>query len=126
MQWVCEFYEKQAALIDTYQAGISPSDRKRALLVDGLLDGIGGKVLELGAGGGQTAAAIAGIEAALDAAGRSREGFEIVVMPADANADTVKEFQDIGVDRLVPMLVASNADQMNKRIDELAALADAR
>jgi probable F420-dependent oxidoreductase len=74
----------------------------------------------------QTAAAIAGIEAALDAAGRSREGFEIVVMPADANADTVKEFQDIGVDRLVPMLVASNADQMNKRIDELAALADAR
>ena len=73
----------------------------------------------------QTAAAIQGVEAALDAAGRSREGFEIIVMPAEANADTVKEFQDIGVDRLVPMLVASNGDEVKKRIDELAALADA-
>jgi probable F420-dependent oxidoreductase len=73
----------------------------------------------------QTAAAMQGIDAALDAAGRSREGFEIIVMPADATADTVKEFQDIGVDRLVPMLVANSADTMNKRIDELAALADA-
>ena len=73
----------------------------------------------------QTAAAIQGIDAALDAAGRSREGFEVIVMPAEANADTVKQFQDIGVDRLVPMLVASDADGVNKRIDELASLADA-
>ena len=72
----------------------------------------------------QTAAALQGVDAALDAAGRSREGFEVIVMPADANADTVKEFQDIGVDRLVPMLVATDRDAVNKRIDELAKLAD--
>ena len=73
----------------------------------------------------QTAVAVAGVEAALDAAGRSRDGFEIIVMPADANADTVKEFQDIGVDRLVPMLLANDSDGVKARIDQLAALADA-
>ena len=72
----------------------------------------------------QTAAALQGVDAALEAAGRSRDGFEVIVMPADANADTVKEFQDIGVDRLVPMLVASDRDAVNKRIDDLAKLAD--
>ena len=73
----------------------------------------------------QTATAVAGVKAALDAAGRSRDGFEIIVMPADANADTVKEFQDIGVDRLGTMMLANDSDGVKARIDQLAALADA-
>ena len=70
----------------------------------------------------QTAMALQGIDAALEAAGRSRDGFEIIVMPAEANADTVRAFEDIGVDRLVPLLVASGPGAVARRIDELAEL----
>ena len=66
--------------------------------------------------------ALKAIDAALEAAGRSRDGFEIVVMPAEADADTVRAFEDIGVDRLVPLLVASGPDAVARRIDELAEL----
>ena len=71
----------------------------------------------------QTGMALGGIDAALAAAGRSRDDFEIIVMPAEANADTLRKFEDIGVDRLVPLLVASNDDAVKARLDELGELA---
>jgi len=70
----------------------------------------------------QTGMALGGIDAALAAEERSRDDFEIIVMPAEANADTVREFQDIGVDRLVPLLVAESDDAIKKRLDELGEL----
>ena len=63
-----------------------------------------------------------GIDAALAAKGRSRDGFQIIVGPAEVNADIVREFQDVGVDRLVPLLVADSEDAIKRRIDELGEL----
>jgi probable F420-dependent oxidoreductase len=60
-----------------------------------------------------------GFDAALAAAGRSRDSFEIVVTPDKVTPDIAKEFQDLGVDRLVPLM---GIEQAERSIDELAEL----
>jgi probable F420-dependent oxidoreductase len=96
--------------------GYSPAAMRRAALY-------GNGWLGFGTNPEQTGMALAGIDTALAAQGRSRDDFEIIVMPAEANADNVREFEDVGVDRLVPLLVAEGADAINRRFDELGELA---
>ena len=97
--------------------GYSPAAMRRAARY-------GSGWLGFGTNPEQTGMALAGIDAALAAEGRSRDDFEIIVMPAEANADNVREFEDVGVDRLVPLLVAEGADTINRRFDELGELAN--
>lgn len=59
MEWVREFYEKQNAWSGVYEEEISQTNREKAALIE-TFAGTGPKrVLELGAGGGQGAAAAA-------------------------------------------------------------------
>ena len=73
----------------------------------------------------QTASALKMLDQALTQAGRSREDIEIIVMPSNVNSDNVTMYQDIGVNRLIPMLTASSQGAVKKRIDEIAKLTDA-
>jgi probable F420-dependent oxidoreductase len=70
----------------------------------------------------QTAAVLADIDAALSSAGRTRDGFEIVITPNDADADTIREFTDIGVDRLVLHLGSQRPDKITARLGQLEEL----
>ena len=65
------------------------------------------------------------LDQALTQAGRSRDDIEIIVMPSNVNSDNVTMYQDIGVNRLIPMLTASSQGAVKKRIDEIAKLTDA-
>ncbi len=62
---------------------------------------------------------LADLDAALARAGRSRDGFEIVVTPSAVTADTLLEFRDLGVDRLVLQLGSQRPEAIDKRIGEL-------
>ena len=62
------------------------------------------------------------LDAALRAAGRSRDGFEIVITPNRVDADAIREFADLGVDRLVLPLGSQRAESVDKRLLELEAL----
>jgi probable F420-dependent oxidoreductase len=66
--------------------------------------------------------ALAGVDEALSAAGRSRDGFEIVITPNDVKPDTIREFADLGVDRLVLHLGSQRPDAITKRLSELEEL----
>ena len=70
----------------------------------------------------QTAADLGRLDAALAAAGRTREGFEIVLTPNDAKPDTIREFADLGVDQLVLHLGSQRPDAISKRLGELETL----
>ncbi len=70
----------------------------------------------------QTSAALANLDAALSSAGRSREGFEIVITPNEANADAIREFTDLGVDRLVLHLGSQRPEAIARRLGELEEL----
>jgi len=70
----------------------------------------------------QTARILADLDEALAAAGRSRQGFEVVVTPNEANADTVAEFAALGVQRLVLHLGSQRPDAITSRMTELEAL----
>jgi len=70
-----------------------------------------------------TKSLLAGLDAALATAGRSRDGFEIVVTPpARVDADLVREYADLGVDRVVAQLGSQRADRVEQRLDDLAKL----
>ncbi len=70
--------------------------------------------------------ALNGLDAALAAAGRSRDGFEIIVTPPyKVTADMVKEFADLGVDRIVVQLGGQRADQVDRRFDMMGELLQA-
>ena len=43
----------------------------------------------------QTAAVLNDVDAALRSAGRTRDGFEVVITPNDADADTIRAFTDL-------------------------------
>ena len=58
MDWVEEFYRKQGAWSDAYSGGVQAHNVRKASLI-GELAGEGLRILELGAGGGQNAAAAA-------------------------------------------------------------------
>ncbi len=66
----------------------------------------------------------ASFETALAAAGRTRESFEIIVTPGAVDADAVRAFQDVGVDRLVPLMDASSSEAVNQRFRELEEFAN--
>jgi probable F420-dependent oxidoreductase len=66
-----------------------------------------------------TATMLAGLDAALAAAGRSRDDFEIVITPNAADADTIRGFQDLGVDRLVLHLGSQRPEKLAARLVEL-------
>jgi SAM-dependent methyltransferase len=59
MDWIRGFYARQDSLAKIYQQPIAEHDRRRAAAVRCSLTAGGNSVLELGCGGGQTAAAIA-------------------------------------------------------------------
>ena len=59
MEWVREFYDKQNAWSGVYEEEISETNRQNAALIEELAGRGSKRVLELGAGGGQGAAATA-------------------------------------------------------------------
>ncbi|WP_052597720.1 bifunctional 2-polyprenyl-6-hydroxyphenol methylase/3-demethylubiquinol 3-O-methyltransferase UbiG [Aureispira sp. CCB-QB1] len=59
MDWVKTFYEAQNEWFGVYLGPVEESHRERALLLNKMTDSSAKKVLELGAGGGQTAIALA-------------------------------------------------------------------
>jgi hypothetical protein len=69
---------------------------------------------------------LAQLDSALEAEGRSREGFEIVITPPyNVTVDMVSAFQDLGVDRVLPMLGSQRPDAISKRLKELEVLSRA-
>lgn len=67
-----------------------------------------------------TAPVLEKLDAALNKAGRTRDGFEIVITPTQSDPDTIKAFTDLGVDRLVLQLGSQRAESVDKRLLELA------
>ncbi len=59
------------------------------------------------------------LDTALQAVGRNRDGFEIVITPNSTDADTIKAFADLGVDQLVPQLGSQRAANVDERLREL-------
>jgi alkanesulfonate monooxygenase SsuD/methylene tetrahydromethanopterin reductase-like flavin-dependent oxidoreductase (luciferase family) len=96
--------------------GFSPPAMRRAVRV-------GAGWLGFGMNPEVTKQAIAGFETALAAAGRTRESFEIIITPGSVDADVVREFRDLGVDRLVPLMNASSPEAVNQRFRELEEFA---
>ena len=70
----------------------------------------------------QTAAVLDDVDAALRSAGRTRDGFEVVITPNDADADTIRAFTDLGVDRLVLHLGSQRPDKISARLGQLEEL----
>lgn len=80
-------------------------------------------------GFGLDPAATAGMLGRLDGilveAGRSRADLDIVMMPGVDDVDAAKAFQDLGVDRLVPLVSLDDPDSVAQRLEHLHVLADA-
>ena len=72
-----------------------------------------------------TARALEALDRALADAGRSREGFEIVITPISTTAEDLEGFRALGVDRLVVQLGSQKPDRVDRRLDELAGLVEA-
>ena len=71
-----------------------------------------------------TAELLVQIDAALAEAGRSRDDFEIVITPNAVKNDSVaREFQDLGVDRLVLQLGSNRPENIDQVLPELERLA---
>ncbi|MDH3643904.1 MAG: LLM class F420-dependent oxidoreductase [Gammaproteobacteria bacterium] len=70
----------------------------------------------------QTAAVLTDLDAALSAAGRSRDGFEIIITPNQVDADIIREFTDLGVERLVLHLGSQRPEKITARLAELEQL----
>lgn len=69
-----------------------------------------------------TAAALAQLDQALAAQQRSRDGFEVVVTPNQADPDAIRAFRDLGVQRLVVHLGSQRPEKIERRLGELEAL----
>jgi probable F420-dependent oxidoreductase len=54
--------------------------------------------------------------------GRTRDDFDIVMMPAVDDLAAARAFQDLGVDRLIPMMMLDSDDSMAARLDHLSEL----
>lgn len=67
----------------------------------------------------QTARLLEQLDQSLAAAGRSRQGFEIVITPSHADDDTIRSFQDLGVDRLVLHLGSQRPEKTAARLVQL-------
>ena len=70
-----------------------------------------------------TAPILDDINTALAAAGRSRDDFEIVITPSSVKTDdVVREFRDLGVDRLVVQLGSNRSDNVDTKLNELESM----
>lgn len=70
-----------------------------------------------------TAPLLARLDKALQAVGRSRNGFEIVITPPyRVSDDMVAEFKDLGVDRLIVQLGSQKPDAVTAQLKELERL----
>jgi probable F420-dependent oxidoreductase len=72
-----------------------------------------------------TAGLLEGLDRALDSGGRSRAEIEVLVTPIADSADIAREFQDLGVDRLIVQLGSQRPDRLERRLEELEALVSA-
>ncbi len=70
----------------------------------------------------QTAPMLAQLDDALAQAGRSRNGFEIIITPSREGDDDLAAFADMGVDRLVLHMGSQAPDRLDARLDHLAGL----
>lgn len=68
-----------------------------------------------------TAKMLAELDRALADVGRSRSDFEVVVTPLRDDADTLKAFADLGVDRLVLQLGSQREAKIDARLPQLEA-----
>ncbi|MCZ6888544.1 MAG: LLM class flavin-dependent oxidoreductase, partial [Gammaproteobacteria bacterium] len=60
---------------------------------------------------------------AMDAAGRPRDDYEVIITPNTLNDDLVREFKDLGVDRLIPFLGPGDEGAVSERLAELERFA---
>ena len=67
----------------------------------------------------QTREALAELDSALAAEGRSREDFQIVITPPSVRNDDVLAYRDLGVDRLVLHLGSQKPDAVMRRLEEV-------
>ena len=68
----------------------------------------------------QTAAVLKRLDVALAAEGRSRAGFEIVITPPyRLTDDMLREYKDLGVDRVIAQLGAQKPDAVAAKLAEL-------
>jgi probable F420-dependent oxidoreductase len=65
---------------------------------------------------------LANLDEALDRAGRSRDGFEIVITPISEAPEELEAYAEMGVDRLVVQLGSQRADRIDQRFGQLEAL----
>jgi len=73
----------------------------------------------------QTAEVLTRLDHALQARGRSRRDFEVIVTPPyRVGADEIRAFAELGVDRVVPLLGAQTPDAVKGRLDELQRLVE--
>jgi probable F420-dependent oxidoreductase len=72
-----------------------------------------------------TASLLPRLERALAADGRSREDVEVLVTPMADSADIARQFQDLGVDRLILPLGSQRPARLERRLAELGALVSA-
>ena len=64
------------------------------------------------------------VHSALDAAGRPRHGFEIVITPQTVRNDDIQAYRDAGVDRLVLHLGSQKAEAIDRRLGEVAEMVE--
>ncbi len=69
-----------------------------------------------------TATALEGLDAALAAAGRGRDGFQVVLTPAAEDTDALKAYADLGVDRVVLHLGSQKPERISARLGALERL----
>lgn len=70
-----------------------------------------------------TATALSKLDQVLALSGRSRDGFEIVITPPfRVSDDMVREYKDLGVDRLVLQLGSQKPESVAKKLTELETL----
>ena len=69
-----------------------------------------------------TATALEGLDAALAAAGRGRDGFQVVLTPAAEDTDSLKAYADLGVDRVVLHLGSQKPERISARLGALERL----
>ena len=66
--------------------------------------------------------AIDNVAKAIEAEGRSMDDFEIIITPGSVTPDDIKAYEDMGVDRVVPLLVDPNPEAAKRRFGELEDL----
>jgi len=103
VDWVRGFYEKQGRWADVYCGDVEPRHRERAELVRKFTPRESGRVLELGCGGGQTAAAIADLGYDVTAIDLVPDAVEHAQRLADSKPDRLlhvqqADFYDVAFD----------------------------